>query len=74
MQQPEMAHINFQSWVFVSKKTEQDSQTWPKVGVGDTAASERLISVGGYNFSCPVFNTVRDSVQCTKCARLFFYN
>ena len=37
--------------------------------------SEALKSFGGYNFSCyPVFNTIRDSVQCTKCASLFFYN
>ena len=57
------------------KCCEQDSQTCPKVVVGDTAASETLTSVGGYNFSCcPVFNTIRDSVQCTKCASLFSYN
>ena len=34
--------------------------------------SETLTSVGGYSFSCcPVFSTIRDSVQCTKCASLF---
>ena len=37
--------------------------------------SETLKSFGGYNFSCyPVFNTIRYSVQCTKCASLFFCN
>ena len=65
MQYTEMAQIIFHIWVFISKKTgEQDSQTWPKVGVGNTAASETLILVGGYNFSCHVFNTIRDSMQC----------
>ena len=37
--------------------------------------SETLKSFGGCNFSCyPVFNTIRCSVQCTKCASLFFCN
>ena len=37
--------------------------------------SKALTSVGGYNFSCcPVFNTIRNSVQCTKYASLFSYN
>ena len=37
--------------------------------------SETLTSVGGYNFSCcPVSNTIRDSIQCTKYASLFSYN
>ena len=37
--------------------------------------SKTLTSVGGYNFSCcPVFNTIRDSVQCAKCAILFSYD
>ena len=33
--------------------------------MGDTAASETLTSVGGYNFSCPVFNTKPIFLQLT---------
>ena len=65
MQHVEMTHINFQSSVFASKKTVNKILKLDQVGVGDTAASEALISVGGYNFSYPVFNTNCDSVQCT---------
>ena len=37
-----------------------------------TKMSETLTSLKGNNFSCcPVFSTIRDSVQCTKCASLF---
>ena len=72
MQHPEMAHINFQSCVFVSKNAENKIL---KLDQSSYGCSETLTSVGGYNFSCcPVFSTVRDSVQCTERASLFSYN
>ena len=41
MQQSEMAHINFHSWVFVSKNAvNKIFKLWPKTGVGDTAVRQ----------------------------------
>ena len=56
-------------WLTLISRFELSFQTWLKVGVGDTAVSEML----GWriHLSCPVFNTICNSLQCTKCLSLF---
>ena len=74
MQHSEMAHINFQSWVFVSKTAVNKILKLDQKSLCATLQRDANIGCRIQFSYCPVFGIICNSMQFPKYGSLFSYN